>query len=141
MVTITTRYEGDLHCTAIHGPSARTMETDAPVDNQGRGESFSPTDLVATALGTCMLTIMAAKAESMGIDVTGAEARVEKVMVADPQRRIGRLVVDIDVPGDISEQDRKRLEAAALACPVHKSINPAIETPIRFNWGVNGRAA
>jgi len=119
----------------VHGPSGCELVTDAPTDNQGRGESFSPTDLVATALGTCMLTIVAIVAERHGWSIEGARARVEKEMVADPVRRIGRLGVVITVPGEFSGKEQELLEKAALACPVHKSLPVEMDIPVRFEFG------
>lgn len=135
MVRSTIIYQGDLHCEAVHGPSEATLETDAPVDNNGRGESFSPTDLVATALGTCALTVMGIKARNLEVDISGATATVDKQMVADPIRRIGKLIVQIKVPQAVSAENRAKLEHAAHTCPVFQSINPAIEAPIEFEWG------
>ena len=135
MVEITATYEGQLHCTATHGPSGATLPTDAPKDNMGKGEAFSPTDLVATALGTCMLTTMGIVAQRNNIDMTGACVRVTKEMVSQPQRRIGTLGVEISVPGEFVEDDRRRLEAAALHCPVHKSLHPDVQIPVTFKWG------
>ncbi len=135
MVNIQLEYQGDLHCRATHGPSGTELNTDAPKDNQGRGESFSPTDLVATALGSCMLTIMGIAARTQNIDITGATASVDKEMTAAMPRRIQRLTVKIHVPRVLSEADREKLERAARACPVHKSLHPDIETPINFIWG------
>src|SRR5260221_14414378 len=97
-VRIDFRYEGQLRCSAVHGPSQNQLLTDAPVDNHGRGESFSPTDLVATALGTCMLTVMGIFAEKHEIDLRGATATVFKEMITPPVRRIGRLACEIRVP-------------------------------------------
>src|SRR5271167_2297796 len=122
MVAIQIEYQGDLHCQAVHGPSGTILTTDAPKDNHGRGESFSPTDLVATALGTCMLTIMGIVAERDGLDLNGTIVTVAKEMVMSPVRRIGRLTVDIHVPAELREEDQKRLKTAALTCPVHKSL-------------------
>lgn len=135
MVAIQFEYQGDLHCRAIHGPSGSELNTDAPKDNQGRGESFSPTDLVATALGTCMLTVMGIAARTLNIDISGATATVEKEMTAAPPRRIERLTVRIRVPQSISAENRQKLERAAHTCPVHKSLHPDIQTPIEFTWG------
>src|SRR5436309_13566194 len=98
MVKISIDYLGDLHCVATHGPSGAVLETDAPKDNEGRGESFSPTDLVATALGSCMLTVMGIVARRHGWPLEGARAKVEKHMVSEPVRRIGKLPVRIDMP-------------------------------------------
>lgn len=137
MVQIDIVYEGDLRCRARHGPSKTELVTDPPVDNQGRGESFSPTDLVATALGTCMLSIMGIVARRHGWDLSGASVRVEKSMIADPDRRIGRLDVVIRVPDrsrSLDDKARAALERAALTCPVHKSLSPAVEIPVRFEW-------
>lgn len=135
MVAIEVEYHGDLHCQAVHGPSRTELSTDAPLDNQGRGESYSPTDLVATALGTCMLTIMGILARTLEIDITGATASVEKVMSSTAPRRIQSLAVRIHVPRAIALEDRHKLERAADACPVRKSLHPDIEVPIGFTWG------
>jgi putative redox protein len=135
MVNTEIEYQGDLHCKATHGPSGTELSTDAPKDNQGRGESFSPTDLVGTALGSCMLTIMGLAARTLNIDITGATASVEKEMTAAQPRRIKRLNVRIHVPHAISAIDQEKLERAAHTCPVHKSLHPDIEIPIEFTWG------
>ncbi len=135
MVQIDITYQGDLRCQAKHGPSGTTLLTDAPVDNMGKGESFSPTDLVATALGTCMLTTMGIVAQRKNIDIPGSTVSVTKEMVTPPLRRIGRLGVTIHVPHDLSEEDRKRLEHAAHSCPVHKSMHPDVQMPVTFKWG------
>lgn len=134
MVAINVQYHGQLHCEAIHGPSGTKLTTDAPKDNQGLGESFSPTDLVATALGSCMLTIMGIAAKNFGVSIDGASAHVEKEMSSAP-RRIGRLSIIFKIPHEFDEQMRKKLERAALACPVHKSLHPDIDLPIIFEWG------
>jgi putative redox protein len=138
VVEIQVTYQGQLRCQATHGPSRNQLLTDAPVDNQGRGESFSPTDLVATALGTCMTTIMGIAAEKHGWDIRGTRARVEKHMVADPDRRIGKLAVEIHVPHELGARERTVLEKAALTCPVHKSLHPKVEIPVTFRWGARG---
>lgn len=135
MVEMKVVYEGDLHCQATHGPSGVSLATDAPVDNNGKGQSFSPTDLVATALGTCMLTIMGIAAQRNNIDISGARMVVRKEMVAEPVRRIGRLEVDLHVPANLPEADRCRLENAAKVCPVKQSLHPDVEIQIRFHWG------
>src|ERR1700755_3591403 len=101
MVAIQLEYEGDLHSKAVHGPSGTELTTDAPKDNEGRGESFSPTDLVATALGTCILTTMSIMARTLGADITGATATVEKEMVTTPPRKIARLAAMIHMPAGI----------------------------------------
>lgn len=135
MVRITMNYEGDLHCTAVHEPSATTLATDAPRDNQGRGESFSPTDLVATALGTCILTTLGIVARNHELDLSGATATVEKEMTAVPTRRIGSLATSIHIPLSLADEHKQRLERAAHTCPVHKSLHPDIDAPITFTWG------
>ena len=127
-------YEGSLRCDATHGPSGSSLKTDAPVDNQGKGESFSPTDLVATALGACMTTIMAITADRLGVDIKGTKVTVAKHMVADPERRIGKLESRICVPVSVDQASQVKLEAAAHNCPVMKSIDPRIETIVEFDW-------
>jgi putative redox protein len=135
MVAIQLEYEGELHCKAVHGPSGTELNTDAPRDNQGRGESFSPTDLVAAALGSCMLTVMGIMARTLEIDIAGTTATVEKEMTATAPRRIQRLGVRIQVPRALSAENREKLERAAHTCPVKKTLHPDIETPIEFMWG------
>jgi putative redox protein len=132
VVQITGRYQGDLRCEATHGPSGTKLVTDAPADNMGKGETFSPTDLVATALGTCILTTMAIVATRRGIDFSTASFSVEKHMVADPERRIGRLPVTIRMPASISPENRAVLERTAHTCPVHKSLGAGVDSPITF---------
>ena len=134
MVEIQVRYEGDLRCAAVHGPSKTELKTDAPVDNQGRGESFSPTDLVATALGTCVLTTMGIVAKRHGWRLEGATATVVKHMVADPARRIGKLDVRVRMPAGLDARARETLEKTAHTCPVHKSLAPNVEIPMTFEW-------
>ncbi len=134
VVQIEIRYEGGLRCAATHGPSGTQLTTDAPVDNHGRGESFSPTDLLATALGTCMLTLMGIAAERHAWDLAGATVRVAKRMASDP-RRVGELEVVIAVPAELDQRARTSLERAALTCPVHKSLHPDVAIPVRFAWG------
>lgn len=131
-VVIDIVYEGQLRCRAAHGPSGTTLATDAPVDNHGRGESFSPTDLVATALGTCMATIMGIVAARHEIALEGTRVQVVKEMIQQPVRRIGALKTRIVIPGgaSLAEPKRKLLEAAAKQCPVHQSLHPDIAKPI-----------
>ena len=124
-------YQNNLRTEAEHIASGEKIITDAPVDNNGKGEAFSPTDLVAAALGSCMITIMAISANKYDIDVTGTNASVKKIMGSDP-RRISKISIDINMNKNIEEKDRKRLERAALACPVHKSLHPDLEKKIRF---------
>jgi len=135
MVEITASYQGDLRVTATHGPSADTLNTDAPVDNCGKGEAFSPTDLVATALGTCLLTILGIQANKHGIDVGPATVRVEKHMATEGTRRIARLPVELSVPGEVPEELRERILAALHSCPVHASLHASIDAPIQVQWG------
>lgn len=141
MVEMRIVYDGELGCTAVHGPSGSRLGTDAPVDNQGRGLSFSPTDLLATSLGTCMLTTMAIMAERHGWDMSGATAVVEKSMVADPVRRVGRLTVKIHVPRALDARARETLERTAATCPVQKSLHPSVEIPVTFEWGAHTTAS
>ena len=124
-------YQNNLRTEAEHIASGEKILTDAPVDNNGKGKAFSPTDLVATALGSCMITIMAISANKYDIDVSGTNASVKKIMGSDP-RRISEISIDINMNKNIEEKDRKRLERAALACPVHKSLHPDLEKKIRF---------
>ena len=134
MTAIEITYTGGLHTEAVHGPSGARIETDAPLDNAGRGEAFSPTDLLAAALGSCVLTIMGIAAERRGWDISGTRVSVEKEMVADPVRRIGRLVVAIDVAGDHDERARAALERAAHGCPVHGSLHPETAVDLQLTW-------
>ena len=133
-VSIAVEYQGDLRCRAIHGPSEKELITDAPVDNHGKGESFSPTDLVATAMATCMATIIGIKAQQKGLNVTGMKLAVEKHMSTDTPRRIVRLPVTIEVPLPADHPERVLLEASALACPVHQSVHPDIDKTVTWVW-------
>ena len=135
MVAINVEYQGDLHCKVVHGPSGTELTTDAPKDNQGRGESFSPTDLVAGALGSCILSVMGIMARSLKVDISGSTATVDKEMVNAPVRRIQKLIVKIHVPHLLSDRHKQLLKDAAHSCPVHKSMHPDIEMPIEFGWG------
>lgn len=134
MVNISISYNGELHCTAKHEPSKSELATDAPVDNNGKGESFSPTDLVATALGTCMATILAMAAERHGLDVKGMTVKVSKEMSKDAPRRIVALPTEVHIPLPANHPQRALLESAALGCPVHMSLAPEIERPAKFFW-------
>ena len=126
MTTILSTYEGELHCSSVHGPSARELPTDAPLDNQGRGEAFSPTDLVATALSTCILTILGITAERHGIDLVGSTARVEKTMTHQPPRRIERLEVWVTLPPALEPEQRRLLQRSGESCPVKLSLEGAV---------------
>jgi len=132
MVKIEIQYEGGLHCSASHGPSGKSLETDAPVDNHGRGESFSPTDLVATAMGSCMATVMGIYAEKHGIDLRGARVEVVKEMTQSGTRRIARLATEIWFPAGLAKNET--LERVALSCPVHQSLHPEMEKPVVFHY-------
>lgn len=135
-VEIDILYEGDLHTRATHGPSGATIGTDAPTDNGGQGAGFSPTDLVAAALGTCVLTVMGIVAQRNGLDITGTRAHVVKEMVQQPVRRIGALRVTIALPREkaaaLTVQDRARLEATGRGCPVHQSLHADVKVEMRF---------
>ena len=134
MVEISIKYLGDLRCEARHEPSGTVITTDAPVDNEGRGESFSPTDLAATSLGTCMLTIMGISARRQGVDLGETTVKVLKEMTAQPPRRIAKLTVVFTVPLPASHEKRAMLEEAARNCPVHLSLDPGVEQEMRFDW-------
>lgn len=134
MVEISIRYSGGLRCEAQHGPSGTVLMTDAPVDNEGKGESFSPTDLAATSLGTCMLTIMGIAARRQGIDLGETTVKVVKEMTAQPPRRMAKLTVVFTIPLPASHEKRTLLESAAKSCPVHLSLHPDVEQVMRFDW-------
>ena len=133
-VRVDVRYEGQLRCVAQHGPSGARFETDAPTDNQGRGESFSPTDLVGTALGSCMLTIMGIAARERGWAIEGASVEVTKNMGAEPRRHIAGLDAVVRLPESLDERARTVLEQAAVTCPVHVSIEGSIPLDVRFTY-------
>lgn len=124
-------YEGQLRCRAIHVKSGTLLSTDAPTDNEGKGESFSPTDLVATALGSCMLTIMGIAARKHDISLKGATTEVTKIMKSNP-RRIARIEVIIQMPSHYSKKERAILEKAAHGCPVAQSLHPDLKEVISF---------
>ncbi len=132
VVEIQVNYLGKTSCKAKHGPSGSELQTTAPKDNGGDGSAFSPTDLMATALGTCVVTIMSMVAERRGIDLRGITVKVEKHMTAEAPRRIARLPVTVKFPMRLSDEDHKALMAAAHGCPVHRSIHPDIDAPIDF---------
>ncbi|MCK6489496.1 MAG: OsmC family protein [Planctomycetes bacterium] len=135
MVPIHVAYQGQLRNRAVHGPSRVELVTDAPTDNQGRGESFSPTDLVATGLATCLMTIMGIVARRDGYDLDGMSAEVEKHMSAAPPRRIARIVVRLRMPAGIAADRRVALERAARSCPVALSLHPELVQELEFSWG------
>jgi len=133
-VDISITYDGDLHCTSLHEPSGSKLTTDAPVDNGGKGEYFSPTDLLAAALGSCILTIMALVAGRQKIDITGTKVHVVKEMTIKPPRRIESLKVTVTFPSalKISDANITRLKQAAGKCPVLASLNPEIAVETQF---------
>ncbi len=134
-------YEGNLRTVCTHEKSGSIIETDAPIDNQGKGERFSPSDLVATALGSCMLTIMGIKARDMQVDITGISIDVEKIMTTDP-RRISGINLTFQVPTELrlSQKQQTILENAAHTCPVFYSIHPDIEVKTTFLWNATVEA-
>jgi len=138
MVDLYLKYTGDLRCEALHGPSQSHIVTDAPVDNHGRGQAFSPTDLVGTALGACMLTVMGIAAQAHRIELTGTTAHVVKEMTQQRPRRIARLTVKLSFPSEVSqltpESIRHELEAAAENCPVRLSLSDAVHVSVGFDW-------
>ena len=134
MVQIEIEYTGGLHCDATHGPSQSRLATDAPADNKGKGEAFSPTDLVATALGTCISTTMGIKAEELGVNLRGMKVSVEKEMSKEGPRRIVALPSEVRIPLPPDSPHREVLERTALNCPVHKSLPPEIDRPTKFFW-------
>jgi uncharacterized OsmC-like protein len=133
MSTATARYVGHLRTEATHTASGNTILTDAPVDNHGRGEAFSPTDLVSSALGACMMTIMGIVAERSGLDLSSASFAVTKHMSSEP-RRIAQIDVDFRLPAALSAKDRTVLENAARTCPVALSLNPEIRQQVQFTY-------
>ncbi len=134
MANMTAKYLGGLRCECTHLASGSTILTDAPVDNHGKGEAFSPTDLCSTSLAACMMTIMGIYAQEHGFSVEGMEASITKKMSADP-RRIGKIVIELTMPGEgYTERQMKALENCAHTCPVHLSLHPGIEQEIVFNW-------
>ena len=132
MVRIETVYDGNLRCSATHTPSGQTLVTDAPVDNMGKGQSFSPTDLLATSMLNCMMTIIAIAADSRELDVSGMSGSVEKHMASGP-RRVSKLEVEISLPTDLNSEDREWLIKRGLACPVHKSVSQEMEVEVQFH--------
>ena len=125
-------YEGGLQCSAVHGQSGRKIQTDVPVDSGGKGSSFSPTDLVAAALGTCMATTMGKTALPDKIDLSGMNISVEKEMTAEGIRRIARLTIRVDMPAGLDASQRAMLEQSIRSCPVRESLRPEIEIAVRF---------
>ena len=126
-------YLGNLRTESTHIKSNNSFITDAPIDNNGKGEAFSPTDTVATGLASCMLTVMGIKARDMGVDMSGTTAEVIKTMANNP-RRISKIEVTINFPFETNDKTRKILKHTANTCPVHYSLHPDIEKDIIFNW-------
>ena len=133
MATIKTKYEGNLRTFSTHLASGNEIITDAPIDNHGNGEAFSPTDLVATALGSCLLTIMGIKARDMEVEIKGTIAKISKVMGSTP-RRISEINITVTMVNSFDQKTQKILEKAALSCPVANSLNTDLKQNIRFIW-------
>ena len=132
MTKVKCSYLGNLNCEAIHLQSGSLIRTDAPIDHCGKGESFSPTDLLATSLGTCLLTIMAIKANSEGFDVEGIYLNIEKLMTQNSERKIKELIIDIFIPESTSNETINFLKKASEDCPVTRSLSQGID--IKINW-------
>ena len=131
MVKIDATYDGNLRCTATHGPSGKQLITDAPVDNMGKGESFSPTDLLATSMLTCIMTIVAIRSDSKKIDVSGMTGSVEKTMASGP-RRVAKLEVVVNLPLGLDMEDRAWLITEGCNCPVCVSVSESMEVDVTF---------
>jgi putative redox protein len=134
MVEMHAEYKGQLSCVVKHGPSGAEITTDAPKDNHGLGRSFSPTDLLAAALGTCTMTVMGIYAQKHNLDLTGARADIVKEAVADPVRRVGSLTVKITLPAAIPVEQREVLERVARTCPVSNSLHPNTLQNVSFEY-------
>lgn len=126
-------YLGDLRTSSVHLQSGTEILSDAPTDNNGKGEAFSPTDTVANALGSCMMTIMAIKSKDLNLDLVGSTIEITKLMNAEP-RRIGKIIVDIKMAVAATEKEQTILERAAMTCPVFLSLHPEIQKEISFSW-------
>jgi putative redox protein len=133
-VKMSVQYTGDLHCELKHGPSGTTIQTDAPKDNHGKGEAFSPTDLVGAALGSCILTTMAMVADRDGVSLKGARVELEKNMTTSPPRKIDSLPLLITLPASVPQEYRAKIEHIAHACPVHRSLHPDVKVPVEFKY-------
>ena len=127
-------YKGDLRCESVHIQSNSQIETDAPTDNRGKGERFSPTDLLCVSLATCMLTTMGIKANDMEANIDNAKASVTKYMASDP-RRVAKIEVIVSLPANESDKDKTILERTGNNCPVAKSLHPDVELVISYQWG------
>lgn len=133
MATSNITYVGDLRTVCIHLQSGTQILTDAPTDNHGKGEAFSPTDLVATALGSCMVSIMGIKSKDLNVDLKDSTVSITKIMQAEP-RKIAKIEVILDMSIETSEKNKAILERAAMTCPVLLSLHPDIEKDVVFNW-------
>jgi putative redox protein len=133
MATIETIYLGGLRTEATHVQSGTKIITDAPVDNQGKGEAFSPTDLLSASLASCMLTIMGIKARASDIDIDGTTCSITKIMAADP-RRVAEIVINFKFPKEYTEKEQQLLERSALTCPVYYSVNEDLKKTVTFGW-------
>lgn len=133
MPTSKITYVGELRTTCIHLQSGNEILTDAPTDNHGKGEAFSPTDLVATALGSCMVSIMAIKTKDLDIDLKDSTLSVTKIMQAEP-RKIAKIIVELNLSIATTDKNKTILERAAMTCPVLLSLHPDIEKEVTFNW-------
>jgi putative redox protein len=140
MVKIDGSYAGDLRCLSVHGPSQSRLATDAPQDNHGKGEAFSPTDLVATALGACIATTVALWGRKHGVKVEGMAWSVTKEMTATPPRKIARLCLEMRMPRLLSKHDRDAIERVAHACPVSLALHPEVKKDISFLWPADNPA-
>ena len=133
MPTITTTYLGELRTEPVHVQSGTHIITDAPVDNQGKGEAFSPTDLMSASLTSCMITIMGITSRTHGIDIDGLTADTTKIMAANP-RRVAEIQISLKFPKTYTEKEQKILEHAALTCPVYLSLHPDLVKTVDFGW-------
>jgi len=135
MITIKAKYLGLLRTEATHLQSGTKIITDAPTDNKGKGEAFSPTDLLAESLASCMLTTMGIAADTHSIDINNTTCEVTKIMAPNP-RRVAEVVINFNFPGDYSDKEKKILENAALTCPVAISLHPDVIKTVDFGWEV-----
>lgn len=134
-MTASITYAGNLRCEAVHVQSSSTIETDAPTDNRGKGDRFSPTDLLCVSLATCMLTTMGIKAADMNVDISQSKADVQKHMASDP-RRVAKIEVTVSLPENTNEKERLILEKTGNNCPVAKSVHPDIELVLKYEWNL-----
>lgn len=133
MYTIESKYLGELRTEAIHIRSGERIITDAPLDNHGKGQAFSPTDLMSASLGSCMITLMGISAGAHGFELKPVDLKITKIMVANP-RRVGEIVLEFAIHGTYSEKEKKILEAAALSCPVALSLHPDLKQTVSFTY-------